>query len=195
MGRSTVRPLVVAILAVPLLLLAVPAFAQYPPSQDEALSCSNVDEGETATCSAGGLQAGSEASWTATATTSGTAMPPLATIGLTLAQGGEVIASGTATADADGFITFGFDVPADASNVQVTVQGTAADGSAYVAAETFPVDEPAGAEAPAPAPDVDDGGLPSTGEMISMLLVTAVLALGIGTLAVRRGRSKATTDA
>ena len=31
--------------------------------------------------------------------------------------------------------------------------------------------------------------------MISMLLVAAVLALGIGTLAVRRGRSKVDSDA
>ena len=97
---------------------------------------------------AGGLQAASEASWTATATTSGTALAPLATIGLTLAQGGEVIASGTTTADADGFITFAFDVPADASNVQVTVQGA---NSGRVRVELPPRPSPSTSR-PAPRP-------------------------------------------
>lgn len=197
MRQTRFRLLIVMALAVPALVVALPALAQYPPGQDEALTCSNVEEGDEATCSAGGLEPGSEAEWTATAATRNTqAMAPLATIGLTLAQGREVIGSGTATADEDGFITFDFSVPEDARSVQVRVTGTAANGTPYVAAEAIPVQS----QRPAPGGVADDPGAPaadglaSTGEMVSLLLIAGVLALGVGVVAVRRGRTRETTS-
>ena len=174
MGRQLVRTFIVAVLAIPVLLLSLPAFAQYPPpdgggtTPESSFGCDGVTPGGTATCSVGGWQPGSDVSVEVTADDT-------------------VVFSDSITADGNGFISYSFEVPEGADQVGVLHAGVLADGTPGTFSTTVTATAPA-AEEPAA------GGLPSTGEMVSVLLVAAVLALGLGTLAVRRGRSRVDVD-
>lgn len=174
MARSLVRTFIVVALAIPALLLALPALAQYPPGEETdttpeaSFGCEGLTAGGTATCSIGGFESGSEVSVEVTVDET--------------AVFADVLVAGE-----NGFVSFAFDVPADAEAVGFGFAGTGLDGEPVTFTDVLAAAAPAGGDTDA-APD---DGLPSTGEMVSLLLVAAVLALGVGTLAVRRGRSKA----
>lgn len=172
--RSVIRLFLVIAVAIPALLVALPALAQYPPdgdadtTPDASFACDGLVEGGTATCSIGGWQAGSEVSVTVTADET-------------------AVLNDTFTADDNGFISYSFEVPEGTETLQFTHSGVLADGTPYVHTATEAVADAGDDGTATPAPS----GLPSTGEMVSLLLVVAVLALGLGIVAVRRGRTKA----
>lgn len=174
MHRSVVRLFLVVAVAIPALLVALPALAQYPPdgdadtTPDASFACDGLVEGSTATCSIGGWEPDSEVSVTVTADET-------------------AVLNDTITADGNGFVSYSFDLPEGTESLQFTHSGVLADGTPHVHTAVQDVAEAGEDDTATPAP----GGLPSTGEMISLLLVVAVLTLGVGIVAVRRGRTRA----
>ena len=179
MRGTFIRLAVVMVAVVPLLALSGTAFAQYPPTgdgttPDGSFACEGVTAGGTATCSIGGWQSGSEVSVDVTADET-------------------AVYADSVTADGSGFVSYSFQVPEGADDLTFAHAGVLADGSPAVHTAVLDATAPAG-DGGAAAPDAEDG-LPSTGEMILLLLVVGVLAVGIGVVAVRRGRTKADTPA
>ncbi len=178
MVRSLVRSFIVVALAIPALLIALPALAQYPPpdgggtTPDASFACEGLTAGGTATCSIGGFAAGSEVVIEVTADET-------------------AVFSDTIVADDNGFVGYSFEVPAGVDDLQFGHFGTSPEGEPIAHTAVLGAAAPAaGEQEPAPA-----DGLPSTGEMVSALFLAAVLALGLGTLAVRRGRTKVDAQA
>jgi hypothetical protein len=180
MRGSFVRLLFVVALAIPVLALSVPALAQYPPdgetdtTPEASFACDGLTPGGTATCSVGGWQADTEVS-------------------VEVAAGETVVLADSVTADGTGFISYAFDVPADAETVTFVHTGVLADGTPGNFTTTLEATGAAGGDASG-APDGQDG-LASTGEMVSLLLLGGVLALAVGVVAVRRGRTRQGTEA
>lgn len=178
MRQSIVRLLVLVAVSSLSLLVALPALAQYPPTEtdttpDASFACDGLTEGGTATCSLGGWQAGSE-------------------VTVTVTRDQTAVFADTVTADDSGFVNYSFAVPADADDLAFTHAGILLDGTPATHTEVLAVAAPAGGTTD-PAPD----DLATTGEMISLLMLAAVLALAVGVVAVRRGRAReaATTRA
>lgn len=174
MRPSFVRLLIVVAVAIPSLALALPALAQYPPTEtdttpDASFACDGLTAGTTATCSIGGWQAGSEVSVTVTADET-------------------VVLSESVTADDTGFVSYEFAVPADADDLAFTHAGILLDGTPATHTEVLAAAAPAGGDTDDAAP-----GLATTGEMVSMLMLAAVLALALGVVALRRGRAREAT--
>ncbi len=165
---STVRrssTVVLALLAM-LMLFAAPSFAQYPPAQANNGASSqpeNPRPGDIVTVTSGGFMPGSSVNYTVTDST------------------GAVITSGTTTADADGNVSFTYQVPTDAPDGRSygsVLSGTATNGSPYTTSDISTV---------APAPP---GELPSTGSSSMTLGIIAGAVLLGGGLLVVAGRKK-----
>lgn len=167
--RRLATTIVVALAS--LLLLALPAHAQYPVPSDNGLSCTpeNPTPGQQVTCVSGGYQPNSIANWRV------------------IGCDDEIVAQGTATADANGTVSFTYTVPADSDcdTYSAVLSGTNSNGEPVTATDTFTVSGSTGGG------DGDGDDLPATGAdsaPIALIAGGAVVAGGLLVLVARRRR-------
>lgn len=163
-SRTRLLTTVLAVMGL-LVLPGVAAFAQYAPSGDDFVTCTPdpASPGDTVECAAGIFDPNTE---------------------VDVFVEGSVLLDTTVTANAEGEVSFAFDIPEDhpLGSYEITLTGTK-NGEEFVLQETNPI-------AAEPASGAASDRLSDTGSNIVPVVVIALvgLALGGGALVATRNR-------